>query len=219
MTRRRGLRAPAGSPIGSYVPGSGPLHRLSPGVKLLALAVFAVGIVATQQALAPTPALVCGLAALALGLLAAVIAGLRGRRLLRVALGFAVVGVLVFAFQAWQHGPIRALTVTSGLFALVIAASAITASTRAEEMVDAITRGLRPFRRFAVDPDRVGLAFSLAFRALPEAFRIAAESRDAARARGLSRNPRAYATPLVIRMVAHARATGAAMQARGLGDD
>ncbi|GAA1777271.1 energy-coupling factor transporter transmembrane protein EcfT [Leucobacter iarius] len=219
MTRRRGLRAPAGSPIGSYVPGNGPLHRLSPGVKLLALAAFAVGIVATQQALAPIPALVCGLAALALGLLAAVIAGLRGRRLLRVALGFAVVGALVFAFQAWQHGPVRALTVTSGLFALVIAASAVTTSTRAEEMVDAITRGLRPFRRFGVDPDRVGLAFSLAFRALPEAFRIAAESRDAARARGLSRNPRAYATPLVIRMVAHARATGAAMQARGLGDD
>lgn len=216
---RRGLPAPTGSPIGSYVPGSGPLHRIAPGGKLAALAVFAVTIVATQQALPPIPALVCGLSALALGILAAVVAGLRGRRLLRVALGFAVVGALVFAFQAWQHGPIRALTVTAGLFALIAAAAAVTASTRAEEMVDAITRGLRPFRRFGVDPDRVGLAFSLAFRALPEAFRIAAESRDAARARGLSRSPRAYATPLVIRMVAHARATGAAMQARGLGDD
>lgn len=219
MTRRRGLFALPGPPVGGYVPGGGPLHRIPPGPKLLALAAFAIAIVVTQQALAPIPALVCGLAALALSLIAAAVAGLRGRRLLRVALGFAVVGALVLAFQAWQHGPIRALTVASGLFALVIAASAVTASTRAEEMVDAITRGLRPFRRLGVDPDRVGLAFSLAFRALPEAFRIAAESRDAARARGLSRNPRAYATPLVIRMVAHARATGAAMQARGLGDD
>ena len=41
----------------------------------------------------------------------------------------------------------------------------------------------------------------------------------AARARGLDRNLRAYATPLVLRMVAHARHTGEALQARGLGDD
>ena len=44
-------------------------------------------------------------------------------------------------------------------------------------------------------------------------------TRDAARARGLERNPRAYLTPLVIRVVAHARATGDALHARGIGDD
>ena len=41
---------------------------------------------------------------------------------------------------------------------------------------------------------------------------------DAARARGLERDPRARLVPLVVRSVAHARATGEALDARGIGD-
>ena len=41
------------------------------------------------------------------------------------------------------------------------------------------------------------------------------ETRDAARARGLERNPRAVLIPAAVRMVAHARATGDALAARG----
>jgi biotin transport system permease protein len=44
------------------------------------------------------------------------------------------------------------------------------------------------------------------------------ESRDAARARGLDRDPRALVIPAAVRMVGHARATGDALAARGLGD-
>lgn len=86
-------------------------------------------------------------------------------------------------------------------------------------MIDAITRWLQPFRRFGVRPDLVALAFSLMIRGIPLTLQVAAETRDAARARGLERNPRAYLTPLVIRVVAHARATGDALHARGIGDD
>ena len=59
----------------------------------------------------------------------------------------------------------------------------------------------------------------LLVRGIPLTLEIAAETRDAARARGLERNPRAHLTPLVIRVVAHARATGEALHARGVGDD
>ena len=65
----------------------------------------------------------------------------------------------------------------------------------------------------------VALAFSLMIRSIPLILELAAETRDAARARGLERSPRAYLTPLVLRVVAHARATGDALHARGLGDE
>ena len=73
--------------------------------------------------------------------------------------------------------------------------------------------------RHRVDPEAVALAFSLTLRAIPTTIAIADETRDAAVARGLERSPRARLTPLVIRVVAHARATGEALQARGIGDD
>ena len=54
---------------------------------------------------------------------------------------------------------------------------------------------------------------------IPRISAIAAETRDAARARGLGRSPRAYLTPMAIRTVAHANLVGEALAARGLGDD
>ena len=86
-------------------------------------------------------------------------------------------------------------------------------------MLDAIKRGLGPVRRVGVNPERVALAFSLMIRAIPGILEIAHETRAAAKARGLERNPRALLTPMVIRTVAHAYDTGAALHARGIGDD
>ena len=63
------------------------------------------------------------------------------------------------------------------------------------------------------------MAFALVLAALPRMLDLAQETRSAARARGLERSPRAYATPLVLRAVAQARDIGAALHARGLGDD
>jgi biotin transport system permease protein len=95
----------------------------------------------------------------------------------------------------------------------------LTVTTPVDEVLDAITRALRPLRRLGVDPEKVALAFSLVLRAIPTTVAIADETRDAARARGLERDPRARLTPLVLRVVAQARATGEALHARGLGDD
>ncbi|MGD9606408.1 MAG: energy-coupling factor transporter transmembrane protein EcfT [Leucobacter sp.] len=196
---------------GAYRPGSTFLHRLWPGAKLLGLFAFGIAVVATRG-------WITGLVALAVALVLALVAGLRSRELARLARGFALVGILLFAFQTWQQGWQFGVAVVAGLFALILAASAVTASTAVDDMLDTVTRALRPLRPLGVAPERVALTFSLAIRALPLAFELARETRDAARARGLERNPRALLIPFVLRMVAHSRQTGAALQARGLDD-
>jgi biotin transport system permease protein len=127
--------------------------------------------------------------------------------------------VLVTAFQVWQRGWPTAIHVVAGLVAVVIAARVFTATTSIDSMLDAITRGLGPFRRIGVNPEKVALSFSLMIRAIPGILEIAHETRAAAKARGLERSPRALLTPMVIRTVAHAYDTGAALHARGIGDD
>ncbi|WP_244301200.1 energy-coupling factor transporter transmembrane component T family protein [Leucobacter insecticola] len=209
-----------------------PLHRLRPGAKLLGLFVFAVAVVWFSSLL--TSAISLGIAA-ALALLA----GLRGRELWRATRGFLLIAIPLFALTAaagahsadldraefWVLPPealiagvTRGLEIVGRLFALILAASAVTASTALEDMVDTITWLLRPYARWGVDPERVALAFSIVITAIPSILGIARQTRDAARARGVERNPRALVVPLVIRTVAHAQLTGEALAARGLGE-
>ncbi len=198
--------------LGAYRPGDSVLHRLRPGAKLLGLCLLGIAVVAV-------PGWPSALIALALGASLALVSGMGAGGVLRAVRGFAIVTVLLFAFQAWQNGWERGLEVVADLLALILAASAVTASTASDDMLDTLVWALGPLRPWGVSPERVALTFSLAFRAIPLAIDIARETRAAARARGLDRNLRAYATPLVLRMVAHARHTGEALQARGLGDD
>lgn len=221
------------NPLGSYLPGSGPLHRLRPGAKLLGLFVFAIVVVWVPGALSAAVAL--GIAALL-----AVLAGLRGRDFWRVARRFLLIAVPLFAFtmisdvlsltrgsggiesapiDAWFQGAARGFAVVGDLFALILAASAVTASTALEDMLDTITWLLRPLRGVGIPTEQVSLAFSLTITAIPNILGIALESHAAAKARGLDRSPRALVVPLVIRTVAHAQLTGEALAARGLGED
>nr|WP_251364635.1 MULTISPECIES: energy-coupling factor transporter transmembrane component T [unclassified Leucobacter] len=182
---------------------------MRPGAKLLGLIGFSVAVIATSGVI-PTAI------ALALGIALALLAGLRGRGLLRVARGFAIVAVLLFAFQLWQSDWQHAFDVVGGFFALILAASALTASTSAADMLETLTWALGPLRIFGVRPDRVALTFSLAIRAIPSMLEVGRETADAARARGLERSPRARLVPFVLRAVAQAERTGEALAARGL---
>jgi biotin transport system permease protein len=197
--------------LGSYRPGSTALHRMPAGAKLLALLVAGVVVVSVRG---PWPAL--GFLAGALVLVAW--ARMRPRLVLSSLRGLLLVVVLLAGYQLWQRGWEQAVESVADLVALVLMATVLTVTTPVDEVLDTVTRALRPLRRVGVDPERVALAFSLMIRAIPTTIEIADETRDAAVARGLQRDPRARLTPMVIRVVAHARTTGDALHARGIGD-
>ena len=199
-------------PLGTYRPGTTVWHRIPAGPKLGLVVLTSIVVVALSGPWPPTAALVV---ALAVSAWARVPPGAVWRGLRPLLLVVAVLG----AFQWWQRGWPVAVEIVATTVALVVVATTFTATTPTDRMLDAIVRGLQPFRRFGVSPEKVALAFSLMITAIPAIFEIFRETREAAKARGLERSPRANLSPLVIRTVAHAYDTGAALHARGIGDD
>lgn len=197
--------------LGLYRPVGSWLHRTPAGIKLLGLLVAGVVVVALRG---PWTAL----AALVAAVLVAATSRTGLARLVRSLRWLLLMMALVAAYSAWQQGWARAVETGADLLTLVLLATVLTATTPVDEVLDAVTRATTPLRRFGVVPDRVALAFALMIRAVPSTLDLAHETRDAARARGLERDPRARLVPLVIRSVAHARATGEALDARGVGD-
>jgi biotin transport system permease protein len=199
------------TPLGLYRHGTSALHRLPAGTKLAGLAVLGAAVVAARGPVA-------SLALLAVAVAANVAGRVPLRSVLRSLLPVLVTAVLVAAFQWWQRGPAVAVEVAADLLSLVLAAGAVTATTPADRMLDLLDRALRPLRVLGVRPDVVALAVALMLRTVPALLATAHEVRDAARARGLERSPRALLVPAAVRTVARARATGEALAARGIGD-
>lgn len=197
--------------LGLYRPTGSWLHRTPAGAKLVGLLGAGTLVVVLRG---PASAV----AAVAVALVVAASSRTGIGRMLRSLRGLLLTMTLVAAYSAWQQGWARAVETGGDLLALVLLATVFTATTPVDEVLDAVTRGLTPLRHFGVDPERVALAFALMIRAVPATLDLARETREAARARGLERNPRALLTPMVIRTVAHARATGEALDARGIGD-
>lgn len=198
--------------LGMHQPGDTLLHRLGPAPKLIGLFLLSIVVVAVREPWLSLSALAVVIVLLAWARVSFVVLW-KSMRVLVIFL------VLLGAFHWWQTGPERAIAVPVGILALILAATVLTATTPTDDMLDTITRGLGPFRRIGVDPERVSLSFSLMLRAIPSTLALAQETRDAARARGLDRNVRALLTPLILRVVANARATGEALHARGVSDD
>lgn len=197
--------------VGGYVPGRSVLHRLPAGAKLLALLVVSVAAVVVRS-------LAATLGLLLLDVVLVFVGRLRPRSVLPRQVSLWVMFALLATYQVWQRGVLAAVVVVGGLLGLVVLAAVFTAVTPADELVAVVTRALRPLRRVGVDPELVGLSFALLIRGIPTTLDLAAQTRQAALARGLERSPRAYLVPWVIRVVAHARATGDSLAARGVGD-
>lgn len=197
--------------VGLYRPGGSLLHRIPVGPKLFGLAALSLTIVLVRSMPASWVFLALALAIAAAG---RVDVG----TLARATRAVLVLAVVVAALQWVFYGRDKAIETLVDLVALALAAVVVTATTPVNAMLDAIIRWITPLRRIGVDPDRVALTFALAVQALPGTVALALETRDAARARGLGRHPRAFLTPFVVRVVARAHETGDALQARGLGD-
>jgi biotin transport system permease protein len=126
--------------------------------------------------------------------------------------------VLLVPLQWWTGGWRQVVVVVGTMLVTVAAAALVTLTTRVSDMLDVCVRALGPARRLGVDPERVGLALALTVRAVPVLADTFAQARDARRARGLERSPRALLVPLVLRTLRHADRLGEALAARGVDD-
>lgn len=197
--------------IGTYLAGDGVLHRSPPGAKLLGLALLTGVLVAVR-----TPTAVAAgalvVAAVAAG------AGVPVRAVAGQLWPLRWVAAVLVPFQLWAGGWRSAVVVVGTLAVAVAAAAVVTLTTRVSDMLDAMVAALGPLRRAGVDPERVALVLALAVRTVPVLTGLAAEVRDARRARGLERSLRALLVPLMVRTVRHADRLGEALAARGVDD-
>jgi biotin transport system ATP-binding protein len=210
--------------VPAHRPGRTALHRAGPGVKLVLLAVAAAVVVGVRTSgHLGTWALLAGGAGLVLALAGhawvRTPVGVLGGMLRRLLLPLLVLA----GYQVVVQGPVRGAEVVLDLVALVLLGGLVTVTTPTDRMLDTVAGVVAPLRlvpglRPHLHPERVGLTFTLALRSVDVLWDVAAQARDAARARGRGRDVRALVTPTVVRAVAHARATGDALAARGLVD-
>lgn len=206
------MRAPsAAGLLGLHVPGDTWLHRLGAGPKAGGIAVLGLAVVVLRG---PWWAL----ALLAGTVVAALVARLPWRATARGMTPVLVTAIVLAAYQTWQRGAALGVEVAADLVSAVLAATVVTATTPADRMLDLVVRAARPLQHAGASPETIGLAVALMLRAVPALGRTTAEVRDAARARGLERSPRAVLVPAAVRAVGRARLTGEALAARGLGD-
>lgn len=197
--------------LGLFHPGSSLLHRLPAGVKLGALvaAAVATGWVNTPARIGIAVLIV--LSAYVVGRIPPRVAWKQLRPLLPLV-------VFLGAFQTVVAGWRTATVVVGLLVLLAMFAALVTLTTRSTDLVATLVRLLGPLRRLGVDPDRIGLLLLLGIRSVPVVVGIAAQVRDAQRARGLTASPTAFAVPLIVRSLRHADALGDALVARGFED-
>ncbi|MBI9115008.1 energy-coupling factor transporter transmembrane component T family protein [Sanguibacter suaedae] len=207
--RRRRVREPWAGPLGSYTPGPSPVHRIPPGPKLLGLAVVSVVLTIVQG-----PWVAVGTVVLSGVLLR--VATVPARAAARALAPVAVAAALLGLYQWWARGWEVGVTTAASLVALVALATVLTASTRTDVLLDTLVRSTGPLRRVGIQPQTVALTIALMLRTIPSLVTMSGEVRDAARARGLGRDPRALLVPFALRAVARAHTTGDALAARGI---
>ncbi|MHA7275693.1 energy-coupling factor transporter transmembrane component T family protein [Arthrobacter sp. HLT1-21] len=198
--------------LGTYVDGDSVLHRLPLWTKGLA-----VLLLSTSVLLVNTPALTGA------ALLVVVAGYLLGARLPPIHLWRPLAPVwpmlvILGGYQVIVNGPQPALQLIGNITTCLLAARLLTLTTEGQRLLDGLVALAVPFRRLGADPERFGLTLALMVRSLPYLVGSVADVRDAAKARGLERNPRALVIPVVIGAVAYAHQTGEALAARGLGD-
>ncbi|WP_298252534.1 energy-coupling factor transporter transmembrane protein EcfT [uncultured Arthrobacter sp.] len=201
-----------GATLGLYEPGRGFLYRTPLAVKAVASLACAVAVIAWRSPATTAVALLLAVGGLLVG------ARLSPARVLRMLLPAAPVLGILALYQGVAQDWLRAFVVVGGITACLLAARALTLTTRTQDLLDGVVRLVRPFRRLGADPERFALALSIMLRSIPYLAGLFVDVRQAARARGLERNPRVVVTPLVLGAVAYAHRTGEALAARGLGE-
>lgn len=195
--------------ISLYRPGTGFLHRTPAWAKLLGLMLIALALSLLQPGV---PAIFLALAAVSL---LYPLAGLGWGMLLRGWWRLRWL-ILVLGAALWLFIDVQTAIVSTGrVVALILLADLISRTTTMSALMGVIAALLRPLRPLGVDPELVALTVSLAIAMIPVIAGLAAQVRDAQRARGVRLGPR-QALPLLVLTMRHADQVGEALSARGL---
>jgi biotin transport system permease protein len=140
-------------------------------------------------------------------------------------------GLRVFGQQVWAVRWLILLTVvvqlvfaglepavanTSRITAAIVFAGLLMLTTRVTDLLDALERGLAPFARLGLRPDRAALMLTVTLSTVTVLGRLARDVRDAQRARGARSSLRAFAVPFLVVALKHADDLGDALNARGV---
>ncbi|MFT3861413.1 energy-coupling factor transporter transmembrane component T family protein [Micropruina sp.] len=195
--------------LGGFRAGTSRWHRLGVGWKYLAVLVLTLPALIVQQPWLTGAAVLATVLCL-LG------TRLPARTTLSLSWGLVALLAVLALFQVLIGQPSLAVVVSGNVLLAVLAARLIIVTTRAAELIDALVAaaGRVPF----VDGERFGLSVGIMLRSIPYLLGSFYDVRDAARARGLERHWVARLTPVVVRAVGFAQATGDALAARGLGE-
>ena len=191
-----------------YVEGNSAMHRLSPRVKLLSLAIFSIVLFISKDITLLSAAV----------LLAAIVCRTVGmpvvealRRLRPIFLTIVIVALFNLIFNPWHDALVTLLRLT----ALMLLAAAVTATTTIAQFIDEVTALARPLERTGwVQADDIGLAIGLVLRFVPEILGRYQAIREAHEARGLKVRPTTLLAPLIILTLRDADNVAAAIDAR-----
>lgn len=194
-----------------YVPGDSLFHRLPVGWKYLVLMLLVFpGIIAASAW--------ASLVLLVVALLLVAACGVGIGYGWRISWGLLVLAALLLVIQWFSGQPALGVAVAANLLTAVYASRILTMSTPGPVLIDALVAAARPLRWTGLDPERFGLAVAIMVRSIPLLLDSFGQVRMAARARGRERHLFALVTPVVVRAVGLAQATGAGLAARGLGE-
>ncbi|RUM26162.1 energy-coupling factor transporter transmembrane protein EcfT [Rhizobium vallis] len=193
-----------------YVEGNSAMHRLSPRVKLLSLAIVSVVLFISENiALLSVAVLLAAIVCRMVGM--PVAEGLR--RLRPIFLTIVIVALFNLIFNPWHDALVTLLRLT----ALMLLAATVTATTTIAQFIDEVTALARPLERTGwVQADDIGLAIGLVLRFVPEILGRYQAIREAHEARGLKVRPTTLLAPLIILTLRDADNVAAAIDARGI---
>ena len=203
-------------------PSASPIHRLSPGSKLLALifliAAISIDLPFIDEAVKPWIP-VAGLLVTA-ALYTVAFSGLA--KFLEQVWAFKLLIVLVTIPQLLFGTPwATVLSATVRLTDAMLLAALFSLTTKTRDLLDSIevslgSKWLSPLRRLGLKPATVSLAFAMTMNAIPMIMKFLNQTKEAQAARGVKPTPVRMTIPLLVASLKYADEYAEALSARGV---
>ncbi|MCL0095430.1 energy-coupling factor transporter transmembrane protein EcfT [Dehalococcoidia bacterium] len=169
-----------GYKLGQYIPGSSPVHRLDPRVKIAAVMLISITVLRADAFIVVAVTI----------LLAGVtfIARLSPAHLLRavrpLVIFFALIFLMHLFFTPGAEGLYRGVLLTWRFVLLILSAAILTMTTLPSELISGLERCLRPLRPLGIPSHDVAVMVSMVLRFVPTLLQELDQIKEAQMARG-----------------------------------